>query len=382
MLLLLVFMKYRLSIGNHARWRVGVSLWLLATALLPAFASTVDDVVGVEMTSHGIVGVSIAIIEEGEIREAKGYGFTDKSTSTRVTTNTLFQAGSVSKPVAALGALRLVEGGRLSLDEDVNRRLKQWQVPENEFTKEEKVTLRRILSHSAGLTVHGFPGYEADSCLPNLRQILDGSGPANTAAIRVKVVPGSTWRYSGGGYTVMQQMMIDVTGKAFPEWMQEAVLTPLQMTASTYEQPLPADRAKLAATGHYPNGKAVKGKWHIYPEMAAAGLWTTPSDLARFAIRIQESLAAKSNPVISSAMTREMLTVQKGSSGLGLSLNGSGKKLRFSHGGRDDGFDTCLMADAESGRGVVIMINANDNSGAVSRMVGAVRKDYHWPEAL
>lgn len=267
------------------------------------------------------------------------------------------------------------------MDEDVNRSLKQWQVPENEFTKDKKVTLRRILSHSTGLPVHGFPGYDAKSRLPTLPQILDGSKPANTAAIRVDVEPGSTWRYSGGGYTVMQQMMIDVTGKSFPELMQEAVLAPLQMTASTYEQPLPAKWVKLAATGYYPNGKAVKGKWHIYPEMAAAGLWTTPSDLARFAIRIQEALASKSNPVISSSMTRQMLTVQKGNSGLGLGLNESGKKLHFFHSGRDEGFDTFLIAGAESGHGVVIMINANDNSGAVNRIVEAGGKQYQWREA-
>ena len=143
-----------------------------------------------------------------------------------------------------------------------------------------------------------------------------------------------------------------------------------------------SDGITLAATGYYSNGKEVEGKWHIYPEMAAAGLWTTPSDLARFAISIQEALAAKSNPVISSTMTRQMLTVQKGNFGLGLSLNGSGKQLRFSHGGRDEGFDTVLLADAESGHGVVIMINANDNSKAVERIIEAVRKEYHWPEAL
>ena len=375
-------MNWGTSIGSAARWRGSAGLWLLAATLLPTFGSTVDDVVATEMNNHGIVGVSVAIIEDGELRTAKGYGFTDKSAATRVTTNTLFQAGSVSKPVAALAALRMVEAGRLSLDGDVNRSLKQWQVPENQFTKDEKVTLRRILSHSAGLTVHGFPGYQADSRLPTLRQILDGSKPANTAAIQVNVVPGSTWRYSGGGYTVMQQMMIDVARKPFPVLMKEAVLAPLQMTASTYEQPLPADRARLAATGYYPNGKEVKGKWHIYPEMAAAGLWTTPSDLARFAIGIQKALAARSILVLSSSMTRRMLTVQKGNDGLGLFLKGSGKKLRFDHGGRDEGFDTLLMADAESGHGVVIMINANDNSGAVNRMVEAVRKEYHWPEAF
>lgn len=371
--------------GTFTRYRLvlvaGVSLWLFAATVVPGLGSTVDDVVATEMDNQGITGVSLAIIEGGGIVKAKGYGFTDSNRTTPVTTNTLFQAGSVSKPVGALGALRLVEAGKLSLDDDVNQSLKQWQVPQNEFTKDEKVTLRRILSHSAGLTVDGFPGYDTKAPLPTLRQVLDGTKPANTAAIRVDFVPGSASRYSGGGFIVMQQMMIDVTDKAFPELMRETVLAPLQMNASTYAQPLPPDRVTRAATGHYPNGKEVNGKWHIYPEMAAAGLWTTPSDLARFAISIQKALAGKENPVISASLTRQMLTVQKGNAGLGLNLNGSEKILRFSHGGRNEGFDALLVAYAESGPGVVIMINANDNSGAVDRMVKAVRKEYHWPGA-
>jgi CubicO group peptidase (beta-lactamase class C family) len=350
------------------------------TSIASTLAATLDEVVASEMEKHGISGVSLAIIENGKIIEAKGYGFTDKSKATAVTTNTLFQAGSVSKPVAALAALRLVEAGKLGLDDNVNEFLKQWRVPENKFTKDQKVTLRRILSHSAGLTVHGFPGYSVNSRLPSLRQVLDGSGPANTAAIRVDVVPGTIFRYSGGGYTVMQQLMIDVTGETFPELMRENVLTPLGMNASTYEQPLPSDRVGAAATGYYSNGEQVKGRWHIYPEMAAAGLWTTPSDLARFAISVQEGFAGKSNPAISQPMVQQMLTVQKGHWGLGLLLTGRGKQLRFSHQGSDEGFDTFMLAYAESGEGVVIMINANDESGVMGRIADAVRQEYHRPE--
>ncbi len=357
---------------------VAWGLLCLTTTPFQGSGSSVDDVISVEMKDHGIPGLSLAIIDHGRITETRGYGFTDKSWATVVTTNTLFQAGSISKPVAALAALRLVEEGRLSLDGDVNQVLKRWRVPENNFTKDQKVTLRRILSHSAGLTVHGFPGYDARSRLPSLQQVLDGSKPANTAAIRVDIVPGSTSRYSGGGYTVMQQMMLDVTGKTFPDLMRENVLTPLQMDASTYEQPLPADRAACAAAGYDAKGREIKRRWHIYPEMAAAGLWTTPSDLARFAISIQEAFAGNSNPVISRTMTRQMLTVQKGSYGLGLGLEGSGDTLRFLHGGRNAGFDALLLACAESGAGVVIMINANDNSGAVKRIADAVSKEYHW----
>src|SRR5262249_16319368 len=156
--------------------------------------------------------LSLAIIQDGKIVKAKGYGVTEKGGKTPITTTTLFQAGSISKAVAAMGALHLVEQGKLMLDEDVNSRLTSWKVPENEFTKDKKVTLRGILSHSAGLTVHGFPGYAVDSPFPTLVQILDGEKPANTQAIRVDILPGSRWRYSGGGYTIMQQMILDVAG--------------------------------------------------------------------------------------------------------------------------------------------------------------------------
>jgi CubicO group peptidase (beta-lactamase class C family) len=353
---------------------------MLACAALSGVAATVDDMIATEMKEHHILGVSLAIIGNGEISKAQGYGFTDKSRAIPVTTSTLFQAACVSAPVAALGALRLVEDGRLSLDDDVNRWLKQWKLPENEFTKNEKVTLRRILTHGAGLTVHYFPGYVVGAPIPTLVQILDGVKPANTAAIRVDVIPGSTPRYSGGGYAVMQQMMIDATGKPFPKFMQEAVLTPLRMTASTYEQPLPKEKAATAATGYYANRKQIKGKRHIYPEMAAAGLWTTASDLARFTIGIRQALAGKSNPVISQSMTRQVLAAQKDNSGLGFGLGGSGKTLSFIHGGQGEGFDTFLLLWAESGQGVVIMINSNDDSGAVNRILSAIRREYHWPD--
>src|SRR6202008_2867755 len=195
-------------------------------------------------------------------------------------------AGSISKPVAAAGMLALVQEGKLSLDEDVNQKLKSWKVPENEFTREQKVTLRRLASHTAGLTVHGFPGYEVGEKLPTLVQILNGEKPANTLPIRVDLVPGTKERYSGGGVTIEQQVMMDVTGKAFPALMKETVLDKIGMSDSSYEQPLPEAWAARTPTGTYQDGKPVHGKWHVYPEMAAAGLWTTPGDLAKFAIEI------------------------------------------------------------------------------------------------
>src|ERR1039458_808734 len=251
----------------------------------------------------------------------KTYGVTEAGTSTPVTPQTLFQAGSISKPVAATGALSLVEHGKLSLDGNVNQYLKTWKVPDNEFTTTQKVTLRRLLSHSAGLTVHGFPGYAVGQPIPTTVQIFNGEKPANTDPIRVDFVPGSKVRYSGGGITIEQQMIVDVSGKPFPEFMHDTVLGPIGMKNSSYQQPLPTSLASLAASGTRADGKTIPGKWHIYPEMAAAGLWTTSGDLATFAINIALSKNGKANNVLSESMTRQMLTAQLDDASLGFFLN-------------------------------------------------------------
>ncbi|GAB3776894.1 hypothetical protein GCM10028818_23090 [Spirosoma horti] len=357
----------------------------LLIAFLPlvvsaAHADDLDDFIREQLRKRQVPGLSIAIIQNGKIVKAQGYGFIDQGGKIPVTASTLFQAGSISKSVAAVGALTLVEAGKLSLDEDVNAKLHTWKVPENEFTKEKKVTLRGLLSHTTGLTVHGFPGYEVGKPIPTVVQILDGTSPANTAAVRVDFVPGTRWRYSGGGYTVMQQLMLDVTGKSFPAYLQQTVLDPLGMKQSTYQQPLPPDKAKETATGYYGDRRVVKGRWHIYPEMAAAGLWTTPSDLARFAIGIQRAFAGKAGGVLSQTMTQQMLTNQKDNDGLGVFLQGKGHTMRFGHNGRDEGFDAAMTAGIETGQGVVIMINANDNSHMVSRIMDEVAKTYHWAD--
>lgn len=350
---------------------------LLAAASL--HADPVDDIVIAEMARRHIPGLSLAVVQDGSIVKAKGYGVSDLAARTPVTTDTLFQAASISKPVSAVGALALVETGKLKLDEDINAVLKTWHVPENNFTKENKVTLRRLLSHSAGTTVHGFAGYPVAAAIPTLPQVLDGERPANSPAIRVDVVPGSIYRYSGGGYVILQQAVIDVTGQTYPAYLHDHVLKPFGMDASTFEQPIPPERRALTATGYYPGGKTVPGRWHVYPEIAPAGLWTTPSDLARFAIGIQRSLSGQANPVISQATTREMLTVQKAGMGLGWQLSGADKTRRFSHNGRNEGFDAQLVAYNETGQAAVVMINANDDSSAMNRILSAIANAYHWP---
>jgi len=348
---------------------------------VPIRAVEVDEVIRAQMKRRGITGLSLAIIDGGKIVREQGYGFTDKSGKIPVTASTLFQAGSVSKPVAALGALHLVEKGLLSLDEDVNTKLRTWTVPQNKFTDARKVTLRLLLSHTAGMTVHGFPGYAVGLPLPTLTQVLNGEKPANTDAIRVDRTPGKEWKYSGGGYVVMQQMVLDVTSKPFPQFMDEAVLKPLGMTSSTYSQPLPDNMAARAAKGY--GGifdQPINGAWNVYPEMAAAGLWTTAGDLARFALGIQNAISGRSNPVISQPLTQEMLTSQLNNDGLGLFLKSSGKTLRFGHDGADAGFDAVMIAYAYVGKGAAVMINKNDDGKAMSQIFSVIGEQYHWPD--
>ncbi len=344
------------------------------------------------MELYRVPGLSIAVIDNFEIVWAKGYGVTEAGTSNPVTPQTMFQAGSVSKPVAATGALSLVEQGKLLLDEDVNQELRTWKVPENDFTMEQKVTLRRILSHTAGFTVHFFPGYTVDTQVPTLVQVLNGEMPANTDPVRVDFVPGTRWRYSGGGLLVAQQLMLDVTGNPFPVLMRENVFDKIGMHNSSFEQPLSSEHVELAASGTYWNGNAVPGKWHIYPEMAAGGLWTTPTDLAKLAIEISLSQQGKSNRILSRAMAREMLTPQSKNVtefalgnenypdrlGLGFFLGDETRPDLFGHIGDDEGFQAMLVMYADSGRGAAIMTNSQIGILLGDYLLENIAKEYEW----
>lgn len=327
------------------------------------------------MKEHKVPGVSVAVVAEGKLQWARGYGVASAVEKKPVTTETLFQAASISKPVAAMVAMRLVEMGRLSLDEDVNVKLRSWKVEENEFTAKERVTLRRLLSHTAGLTVHGFPGYAAGVPVPTLKQLLEGVKPANTAAIRPDILPGSRWRYSGGGYEVMQLLVEDVTGKPFPQVARELVLGPLGMKRSTYEQPLPAKSQASAAWGHRSSGEAIQGKWHTYPEMAAAGLWTTPSDLARVIFEMQ-----RPGKVLKAETVKTMLTEVKDHYGLGFGTGEKDGKKSFGHGGANEGFRCNLFAFADTGMGAVVMTNSDRGDRIASELMRSIAVEYGWPD--
>src|SRR5258708_21067370 len=246
----------------------------IQNGLLPSVVIKGESLPGMKLTDrmqyYHVPGVSIAFFDDGQIGWAGGYGVADTQTGRPVTPETLFQAGSISKPVAALGALRLVESGKLKLDENVHAELTSWKLPENEFTAEQKVTLRRILSHSGGVTVHGFGGYELSQPVPSVVQILDGAKPANSPAVRVEAVPGSVWSYSGGGITIMQLMMMEATGKSFPALMRDLVLGPVGMSHSTYEEPLPLSLRSGAAHGYGANEDPVPGGFLVHVQEVAS----------------------------------------------------------------------------------------------------------------
>lgn len=335
-----------------------------------------------KMQQHSIPGVSVAVIHQGRIEWARGYGVADAETRQPVTSATLFQAASISKPVTAAAVLRLVDAGRLDLDADVNTYLRSWQVPST-LSWQPRITLRQLLCHGAGTTEHGFPGYARDAAMPTLGQVLAGKLPANTDPIHVNALPGTQFRYSGGGYCILQQILLDVTGKPFPALMRELVLDPAGMEHSTFEQPLPQNLATGAASGHRNGGKTVAGKWHSYPEMAAAGLWTTPTDLARFALAIQQAWAGETTGFLSQEIAHQMLTPQVAPfAGLGPHLDGEGSSARFSHTGGNEGFRCMFEAYIQQGSGAVVMTNADAGFAVIEELMPAIAQEYGWQDYL
>ncbi|HJY36697.1 MAG TPA: serine hydrolase, partial [Steroidobacteraceae bacterium] len=325
-----------------------------------------------------VPAVSIAVINDGRIEWARAYGVT-RIGGPPATPNTLFQAASISKPVSALAVMQLVQEGKLNLDADVNDYLRSWRLPASDLTKTQKVTLRRLLSHSAGMTVHGFAGYAAGEKVPTLVEVLNGAAPANSAPIRVDIVPGTQWRYSGGGYEVMQQLVEDVTQRPFAQVMSGRALRPLGMSNSTFQQPLPATSMPNVATPYDSEGKPIAGGPHVYPEQAAAGLWTTPSDLARYVIGIQKAAAGGSGTVLSPDSVRTMLTSVIGHQGIGPQLGGTAPHQYFTHGGANEGY-RCLLVGYVDGDGAVVMTSGDQGGEIMSAVMRSIAAAYEWPD--
>lgn len=330
------------------------------------------------MRAYGVPGISVAVIHKGKLDWTRGWGFRDASECKPVKAHTVFQAASISKAVTAVLALRLVEQGKLTLDQDINRHLRSWLLARSEASGKQPVTLRHLLSHTAGLNVHGFPGYRAGSVVPTPVQILNGQAPANTEAVRPILPLGTEWRYSGGGYVVTQVALQDVSGRPFAELAEREIFRPLGMRHSAYAQPLSGSIERNAASGHN-EGKVIPGKYHVYPELAPAGLWTSAADLALFLLDIQKSAAAKRARLLSPKMTQAMLTPGKGDWGLGPALLGSGAGRRFGHDGVNEGFQSTMVAYVDKGEGVVVLTNGAGKRLA-DEIVRAVATDYGWTE--
>jgi CubicO group peptidase (beta-lactamase class C family) len=348
-----------------------------------AVTGSVSDAAVVQqlMKQFNVPGVSIAVIKDFKIAATYVYGVADVETGTPVTAETMFQAASISKPVAAMVSLKAVQNGRFSLDQDVNAILKSWKVPDGPFTKDRPVTPRSLMSHTSGTgDAFGFPGYAPQAPRPSIPQILDGvQPPSNLRAVRLERAPMTGFEYSGGAVLIQQLALTDVVGKPFHEIAREWVLDPIGMSNSTFEQPLSPAREKQAARAHNRMGARMGDPWHVYPEQAAAGLWTTPSDLARFAIEVQLALAGKSNRVLSQATVREMVTpVGVGPYAVGFQIAKEGEGWYFMHGGSNFGFQCDLMAHRVHGYGAVIMTNSDSGGALIGRLRRLIQQEYKW----
>jgi len=345
------------------------------------------------MQQYKVPGFSIAVIDDYKLAWTKGYGVLEQGMERRVDIDSLFASGSISKPVSAAAALVLVEKGYLNLDEDVNVKLRSWKVPENEFTKTDKVTLRRLLSHSAGLNEGGAPSFAVGEERFTAQQTLDAAPPADNAVperrwdpVRVEAVPGSRFLYSPGGYTIVTVLMQDVEKKPFETILQDTVLKPLAMKSSTFDEPLPQHLLARATTEHK-DGNPLAGKRRYFPGLAAGGLWTTPADLAKFAVEIMSCWSGKSHKILLQASVREMLTCQvgrydakTGGQALGFYVQSQGARLVFSHKGGTYGSSCQLVGFPATGQGAVVM--ANDRPGGeklVPETLFAIGTVYGWP---
>jgi CubicO group peptidase (beta-lactamase class C family) len=331
------------------------------TSLRPDLAHELTAIVA--QRSDLVPAVSLAYTGGGDVFTA-GWG---------ASADTLFQAASVSKAVAAFLALCLVGEGTLELDDDIAIAMRSWSPP-----PAARITLRRVLCHGAGLGVHGFPGYERGERLPALVNILDGRPPANTPRVRVEGVPGPAAVYSGGGYMVLQQLIEDATGRRFADLAAERIFRPLGMKSATFEQPLPAALEPRVAAG-FSAGRPIEGGWHVYPELAAAGLWCTPSDLVRFAVGVQRAFEGeRAAALIPRWLAVEMLTPQLPGWGLGVGLYGASDSPHFGHTGGNAGYRCQFVASVRCGPAAAVMTNADEGDVLVPALLTHLARRTRW----
>jgi CubicO group peptidase (beta-lactamase class C family) len=329
------------------------------------------------MKKYNVVGLSVAVIDNYQIVWAKGYGYADKKEGRKVTTSTMFEPGSISKSLNAVGILQLAQQGKLDLYQDINQYLTTWKFPYDTVSHGKKITTAQLLSHTAGLGVHGFPGYRRDSAIAAVTDILDGRPPSNTEAVRSVTEPGMGPRYSGGGTLITQQMLTDITKKRYEDYLYEQVFRPLGMTNSSYNQPPVGSQRKNLATGYKSNGNEVPGKYFVYPEKAAAGLWTTPTDICKYMMEMQQAYLGKSSKVLNQEMVKLHVTPYKNDVAMGTFIQDRHGEMYFVHTASNEGFTGVFIGGLTNGKGAAVFANS-DNAPVMFELINSIAQAYNW----
>ncbi|MGL1892834.1 MAG: beta-lactamase family protein [Spirochaetaceae bacterium] len=320
------------------------------------------------MDFFNVPGVSIAVVESGETSWSEGFGTAN--------TDSLFQAASISKSITALGVLKLVEDGLLDLDKNINNYLKTWQLEDTIHTRNRKITTRMLLTHMSGISESGLKGYDLEEELPTLDDLLNGKG--HKVSPKPHYFPGLKRRYSWSGYTIIQKIIEDVSGLSFEEYLNNNVLKPIGMTDSHLKQPLPENLKDRAIEGHDLFGEPIEGGWRSYPELAAAGMWSTATDIATFTIEIHKILTTDYEGILSKKSIEQMLSYNDGGWGLGVSLKFDKKDLIFRHSGKNSGYTNYYISKAFKGESIVIMTNGDNAWKLIMEILHSIENYKSW----
>ena len=358
----------------------------LEKGLLPIVRIAGEDTRGrmdERLAHYGCPGVGVAVLEDGLLAWSGGFGDLERETKRPVQADTVFAGASISKPLTAALVMQQVERGALDLDLDVNRYLSAWRVPDNEFTRKQPVTLRHLLSHRAGTTVHGFGGFPPGEPKPSVLDTLYGRSPALTPPVTVDKTPGGSIRYSGGGYTVVQQVLEEVTRMPFARLAREMIFEPLGMTASSFDDPLPTVIKANAAAGHDTAGMMLPEKWPVCPQSAAGGIYVSAPDYAIFMAACRNAYVGRDTALMSSATARAMIDARgDGDFALGWRVLGHGRTARIAHGGSNDGYQCETTCYLESGKGAVVLTNAVSGALFYWEVLNTIAEVCDWPGFL